>query len=447
MGKTKIFVIEDDALYSRMLRHKLMLDPDFEVEVFNDGKSFLKKIADKPAVITLDHTLPDISGLELLKKIKKEYPFIPVIVLSAQEDVNTALDMLKSGAYDYIIKDNTAMDKLWHVVHQANEKNTLQNEVELLSKEVTSKYNFNKYIKGSSAPMQRVFTLLEKTTKTNITVSVYGQTGTGKEVVAKAIHFNSDRYKKPLVAINVAAIPKELIESELFGYEKGAFTGADSSKPGKFEEANTGTLFLDEIGEMDLNMQAKLLRVLQEREVCRLGSNKLIPIDVRIIIATHRDLLEEVKAGNFREDLYYRLMGLRIDLPTLRERGNDIVLLAKTFSLEFCKENGIPKKDFSPAALEKLLKYNYPGNVRELKSIAEIAVVMSEGSKIQADDIQFNQRHLVEDFLQEELTLEEYNTRIIKWYLQRYNNNVLKVADKLDVGKSTIYRMMKEGKL
>jgi DNA-binding NtrC family response regulator len=339
------------------------------------------------------------------------------------------------------------MDKLWHIVHQANEKNTLQNEVELLSTELSSKYNFQKYIKGSSAPMQRIFTLLEKTTKTNITVSVYGQTGTGKEVVAKAIHFNSDRFKKPLVAINVAAIPKELIESELFGYEKGAFTGADSSKPGKFEEANTGTLFLDEIGEMDLNMQAKLLRVLQEREVCRLGSNKLIPIDVRIIIATHRDLLEEVKAGNFREDLYYRLMGLRIDLPTLRERGNDIILLAKTFAVDFCKENGMPKKDFSPAALEKLMKYNYPGNVRELKSIAEIAVVMSEGNQIQADDVQFNQRHLVEDFLQEELTLEEYNTRIIKWYLQRYNNNVLKVADKLDVGKSTIYRMMKEGKI
>ena len=248
MGKTKIFVVEDDALYSRMLRHKLMLDPEFEVEVFRDGKSFLNKISEKPSVITLDHTLPDISGLELLKKIKKEYPSIPVIVLSAQEDVNTALEMLKSGAYDYIIKDTTAMDKLWHIVHQANEKNTLQNEVELLSTELSSKYNFQKYIKGSSAPMQRIFTLLEKTTKTNITVSVYGQTGTGKEVVAKAIHFNSDRFKKPLVAINVAAIPKELIESELFGYEKGAFTGADSSKPGKFEEANTGTLFLDEIG-------------------------------------------------------------------------------------------------------------------------------------------------------------------------------------------------------
>jgi DNA-binding NtrC family response regulator len=157
--------------------------------------------------------------------------------------------------------------------------------------------------------------------------------------------------------------------------------------------------------------------------------------------------LEEVKAGNFREDLYYRLMGLRIDLPTLRERGNDIILLAKTFAVDFCKDNGMPKKDFSPAALEKLMKYNYPGNVRELKSIAEIAVVMSEGNQIQADDVQFNQRHLVEDFLQEELTLEEYNTRIIKWYLQRYNNNVLKVADKLDVGKSTIYRMMKEGKI
>lgn len=447
MGKTKIFVVENDVLYSRMLRHKLMLDPDFEVEVFNDGKSFLKKIEEKPAVITIEHTLPDILGIDLLKKIRKDYPSIPVIVLSAQDDLNSALEMLKVGAYDYIVKDNSAMDKIWHIVHQAIEKRTLQNDVEQLSTENSPKNNFQKHIIGSSAPMKRVFKLLEKTTKTNITVSVYGQTGTGKEVVAKAIHFNSDRYKKPLIAINVAAIPKELIESELFGYEKGAFTGADTAKPGKFEEANTGTLFLDEIGEMDLNMQAKLLRVLQEREVCRLGSNKLIPIDVRIIIATHRDLLEEVKAGNFREDLYYRLMGVRIDLPALRERGNDIILLAKTFAVEFCKYNGLPIKDFSTAALDKLLKYNYPGNVRELKSIAEIAVVMSEGSQIQADDIQFNHRNMVEDFLQEELTLEEYNIRIIKWYLKRYNNNVLKVADKLDVGKSTIYRMMKEGKL
>ncbi|MFO0495696.1 MAG: sigma-54 interaction domain-containing protein, partial [Flavobacteriia bacterium] len=305
----------------------------------------------------------------------------------------------------------------------------------------------NNYIKGSSAPMQRVFTLLEKSAKANITVSITGETGTGKELAARAIHFNSDRMKKPFVAINVAAIPKELIESELFGYEKGAFTGADQSKSGKFEEANQGTIFLDEIGEMDLNMQSKLLRVLQERELSRLGSNKTIPIDIRLIVATHRDLLKEVKEGRFRQDLYYRLLGISIDLPPLKERGNDIVMLAKSFISEFSKLNNLPIKELSQSAIDKLLKYNYPGNVRELRAVSEVAVVMSESDVIDANDIQFNQRNEIEDFMQEELTIDEYNSRIINWYLRKYNNNVVLVADKLKMGKSTIYRMLKEGKL
>ncbi|MFN5147932.1 MAG: sigma-54-dependent transcriptional regulator [Flavobacteriia bacterium] len=447
MGNAKIFVVEDDPLYAKMLNHKLSMDPEFEVSVFNDGASFLKNLKENPSVVTLDHSLPDISGLDLLKRLKKEYPNINVVVLSAQEDVSTAVEMLREGAYDYIIKDSGAMDKVWHVVHQANEKRNLQAEVEYLTSEITAKYNFQQYLKGSSAPMQRVFSLLEKSAKANITVSITGDTGTGKELAAKSIHFNSERMKKPFIAINVAAIPKELIESELFGYEKGAFTGADQTKMGKFEEANKGTIFLDEIGEMDLNMQAKLLRVLQEREVCRLGSNKMIPLDVRVIVATHRDLLKEVKEGRFREDLYYRLLGISVEMPPLNERGSDIIVLAKAFIADFCKENGMPKKDLSQEAIDKLMKYKFPGNVRELKAIAEIAAVMSEGNTIEENDVQFNRKNEVDDFIQEELTLEEYNSRIIKWYLNKYNNNVLHVADKLDVGKSTIYRMLKEGKI
>ncbi len=447
MGKSKIFVVEDDIMYSKILSHKLSMDPEFEVSVFNDGESFLKKLHLKPDVVTLDHSLPDITGLELLKKIKKEHPNIQVVVLSAQENVATAIELLQSGAYDYILKDAKSMDKIWHTVHQANEKRELKEEVEFLTNEISAKYNFQQYIKGSSAPMQRIFSLLEKTAKTNITVAITGQTGTGKELVAKAIHFNSERMKKPFVAINVAAIPKELIESELFGYEKGAFTGADQARSGKFEEANKGTLFLDEIGEMDLNMQSKLLRALQEREITRLGSNKVIPLDVRIVVATHRDLKHEVKAGNFREDLYYRLLGISIDLPPLKDRGNDIILLAKTFTTDFCSDNKLPKKDFTQEAIEKLLKYSFPGNVRELKAVVEIACVMSDGNLIKDTDIQFNERADVEDMLQENLTLEEFNARIIRWNLKKYNNNVLKVAERLDIGKSTIYRMMKEGKI
>lgn len=447
MGIAKIFVVEDDPIYAKMLNHKLSMDPEFEVSVFNDGASFLKKLHEKPSVVTLDHSLPDITGLELLKRIKKDHPNVHIVVLSAQEEISTAVEMLQVGAYDYIIKDAGSMDKIWHAVHRANENRNLQDEVELLTNEIHAKFNFHHYIKGSSAPMQRVFTLLEKSAKANITVSISGETGTGKELAAKAIHFNSDRMKKPFVAINVSAIPKELIESELFGYEKGAFTGADQSRPGKFEEANKGTIFLDEIGEMDLNIQSKLLRALQEREVSRLGSNKIIPLDVRIIVATHRDLLNEVKEGRFREDLYYRLLGISIEMPPLKERGNDIVLLANTFISEFCKANGIPRKELSQEAIVKLLKYKFPGNVRELRAIMEIAVVMGDDHIISSDDIQFNQRNEVENFIKEDLTLDEINNRVIKWYLNKYNNNVLQVAAKLEVGKSTIYRMIKEGKI
>jgi two-component system response regulator AtoC len=447
MSKSKIFIVEDDLMYSKILKHKLSMDPDFDIEVFNDGKSLLKSLHLNPSVITLDYSLPDVLGLDILKKIKSDYPKINVIVISAQEDVSIAVNLLKHGAYDYIIKDSQAIDKIWQSVHNANDKRTLQEEVALLTNELNAKYNFHEYIKGSSHPMQKVFTLLEKSAKANITVSITGDTGTGKELAAKAIHFNSPRMKKAFVAINTAAIPKELIESELFGYEKGAFTGADQTKIGKFEEAHNGTIFFDEIGEMDLNMQSKLLRVLQEREVCRLGSNKMIPIDVRVIVATHRDLLKEVQNGNFREDLYYRLLGISIEMPPLKSRGADIILLSKIFIADFCKENKLIKKELSQLAMDKLLKYTFPGNVRELKAIVEIAVVLSDNKTIEEDDIQFNYRIDVDDFLKDELTLEEYNKRIIKGYLVKYDNNVLKVADKLNVGKSTIYRMIKDGVL
>jgi two-component system, NtrC family, response regulator AtoC len=447
MGKSKICIVEDDGFYAKMIRHRLSMDPDLDVNVYHDAESFLADLSENPKVVTLDHSLPDMSGLELLKKVRREKPNIQFIVLSAQEDITTAVELFQNGVYDYIVKDASAMDKLWHLVHKALERSTLHEEVRVLEEEVANKYNFQETIRGSSAPMQKVFGLLEKTAKTNITVTVTGETGTGKELVAKAIHFNSPRIKKPFIAVNVAAIPKELIESEMFGYEKGAFTGADQPRAGKFEEADNGTLFLDEIGEMDLNMQSKLLRVLQEREVTRLGSNKVIPVDIRIVAATHRDLYKEVKEGRFREDLYYRLLGIKVDLPPLRERGSDILMLAKLFVSEFCKENKLPQKDFSPQAREKLLNYHYPGNVRELKALIEIAAVMSEGKIIEEEDIQLHQSADVDNFLAQEMSLEEYTARIIRWYLDKYNNNVVKVAEKLDVGKSTIYRMIKEGKI
>jgi len=248
------------------------------------------------------------------------------------------------------------------------------------------------------------------------------------------------------VAVNMTAIPHELLESELFGHEKGAFTGAVNQHTGKFEEANGGTLFLDEIGEMNINLQSKLLRVLQEREVTRIGANGATPIDVRILTATHQNLLEQVRKGNFREDLYYRLLGFQIHLPPLRERGHDILLIANKILQDFCQQNNFEIKNFSPEAQKKLLQHAYPGNVRELKAVVELAAVLAEKEVIGPDDIQLPENVISQPRI-EEKTLDEHIAEIVQLYLDKYNYNVLYVADKLKVGKSTIYRMIQKNEV
>jgi DNA-binding NtrC family response regulator len=290
--------------------------------------------------------------------------------------------------------------------------------------------------------------MMEKAAETPITVSITGETGTGKELVAKAIHFNSDRKKYPFVAVNVAAIPKELLESELFGHEKGSFTGATGRRIGKFEEADKGTLFLDEIGEMDVSLQAKLLRALQEKEITRIGSNEIIKFNVRIIVATNRNLKEEISKGNFREDLYYRLLGLPVMLPPLRERGNDILIIAKHFIDQFCKENNLGKKHLSFAAKQKLITYTFPGNIRELKSIIDLACVMCDGEEIKEEDLQINYIHAMNNPSKNgNYTLKQYTAKLIQQYLDEYDYDILTVAEKLDIGKSTIYRMINNDEL
>src|ERR1700712_3128433 len=317
----KIFIVEDDTWYGSMLQHYLSLNPEYEIKRFETPGDFFSHLHENPDVVTLDYSLPDCDGSEVLKKIKEHNPDIRVIVISGQEDVATAINLLKNGAFDYIVKDDDTKDRLWNSILHLREINDLKQEVESLKKQVGRKYDFSEMIIGKSDAIKKVFALIEKAAKTNITVSVTGETGSGKEMIAKPIHFNSERHKDPFVAVNVAAIPRELIESELFGHEKGAFTGAVTRRIGKFEEADKGTLFLDEIGELDINLQAKLLRVLQEREITRVGANTVQPINVRIIVATHKNLMDEVKKKTFREDLYYRLIGLPINLPPLRERS------------------------------------------------------------------------------------------------------------------------------
>jgi DNA-binding NtrC family response regulator len=448
MNPFKVFVVEDDPFYGEMLKYHISLNPDYVVEKFETGKDFLHNLYKNPSVVSLDYSLPDMSGLDVLKKVKEFNPEIPVIIVSGQEDVSTAVILLKEGAYDYFVKDDDTKDRIWNALKNIREKVKLENQIDVLKEEIGKKYKFGNIIKGNSPEIKHIFALIEKAISTNIIVSIAGETGTGKDLVAKAIHYNSPRGKHPYIAINVSAIPKELIESELFGFEKGAFTGANTRKLGKFEEAGKGTLFLDEVGEMDLNMQAKLLRVLQERELTRIGGHHLVKVEARILVATNRNLAEEVQKGNFRQDLYYRLLGLPIYLPPLRNRGNDILILAKYFTDEFCEENNIPKKTISQHAQEKLLGYSYPGNARELKAMMELATVMSNTPVIDDTDISFSSPNRSNDFLLDaEDSLVGYNRKIIRYFLDKYDNNIIKVAKKLDIGKSTIYRMMKNNEL
>ncbi len=440
----KIFVVEDDPAYTKFLKYVLDLNPDYEVDYYTTGNDCLANLYKNPAVITLDYSLPDMPGEQVLSQIRSQDPNINVIIVSAQEKIHTAVELLKSGAFDYISKDHETKDRLLNAINNARNKTSLIKEIDHLKKEISEKYEFEKSIIGTSPAIKRTFALLEKAVQTNISVSISGETGTGKELVAKAIHYNSKRKNKAFVAVNIAAVPRELIESELFGHEKGSFTGAVTRRIGKFEEAEGGSIFLDEIGEMDLSVQAKLLRVLQEREVTRIGGNQVIKLDVRIIAATHKDLGEEVKGGRFREDLYYRLLGLPIHLPPLRERGNDVLLIAKYFLDQFAIDNQMPKFKISAEAQEKILQYPFPGNIRELKSIVELSAVMAETQEIGPRDISFNTTARTESFLYQEMSMQEFMYRIIRHYLNKYDNNVLEVAKRLDIGKSSLYRYLKE---
>ncbi len=448
MSAYNIFIVEDDKWYGEILQYHISLNPDYKVTRFETGKELLDKLYLQPDLITLDFSLPDMLGDKLYQKIREVNSTVPVIMISSQENIAVAVSLLKMGVSDYLVKDDSTKDLLWNSIIRIRETQSLKKEVETLREELGQKFSFEKTMIGQSDALRKIFAMMEKASKTNINVSITGETGTGKEVVAKGIHYNSDRKKKAFVPVNMAAIPRELIESELFGYEKGAFTGAVARKIGKFEEANGGTIFLDEIAELDLAVQSKILRVLQEREVVRVGGNDRMSLDIRVIVATHKNLADEVKNGSFREDLYYRIIGLPIDLPPLRERGNDVLILAKYFADDFSKQNKMGTIVISQDARNKLLHYLFPGNIRELKAIIDLAVVMCDNNEVKATDITFSStRKGGGPLVMEGKTLREQTCEIIKIYLQKHNNDVIATAKALDIGKSTIYKMMQSGEL
>ncbi len=440
----KIFIIEDDVIFGKSILYYLSLNPENEISLFTNGKEAIAQRYQNPDLIILDYNLPGMNGMEVMQSFHNFNKNFPVIIISAQSDIRVAVNLLKEGAFDYIVKDPELKDRLWMSMQKVKKISGYEKKIDQLEAEVNKKFLVDNLLIGNSRALKKIFTLIEKATKTNINVSVTGETGTGKDLVAKAIHYNSDRSNNPFVAVNVSAIPSELIESELFGYEKGAFTGANTRKIGKFEEASKGTLFLDEIGDMDLNMQSKILRVIQESELTRVGGNTVIKIDTRIIIATHKNLADQVRVGNFREDLYYRLLGLPIHIPPLREREGDVLILARYFIDKFCEQNKLASKSLSPKAQEKLKGYHFPGNVRELKSVIELATVLSNNETIEDIDINFSSLGAVEDIFSTELTMKEYYNKIVWYFLKKYDNKVRVVADKLDIGKSSIYNLLNE---
>ena len=293
MNLLKIYLVEDDPFFGESLKYHLKLNPEYEIQLFQTGKECLEKLYLKPDIICLDFGLPDITGDILLKKIQEINSTIPIIIISGQDQIEVAVNFLKSGATDYIVKNTHTKDILWNSIIKIKENLKLVNKVEELTEQLEQKYSFENAVIGQSASIKSVFNKINKAINTNINVSITGETGTGKEVVAKAIHYSSEKKNKPFIAVNMAAIPKELLESEFFGHEKGAFTGADSRLIGRFEQADGGAIFLDEIAELDLNLQSKLLRVLQEREVIRVGGKERIKFNARLIIATHKDLAQE----------------------------------------------------------------------------------------------------------------------------------------------------------
>jgi len=379
-------LVADDEESMRWVLSKALRKKGFTVDLARDGDEALRLIrSESYDLAILDIKMPGVSGLDLLDKVRDIKADLLVVIMTAEAGMKNAVEAMKRGAYDYLTKpfDLDVMDA---IVEKANRAREMTLQVSTLKDELKEHYLLEKGIIGNSAPMREVYKTIGKVAPSDMTVLIQGESGTGKELIARAIHYNSRRLVKPFIAMNCAAIPKELLESELFGHEKGAFTGATERKPGKFEQANGGTVFLDEIGDMPLDLQAKILRVLQEREITRTGGSQNIQVDVRIVAATNQELLQLVQQRLFREDLYYRLNVVPINLLPLRERREDIPLLVEHFLQKTCAELDIPMKKVEPSALDRLIAYAWPGNVRELENVIKRAVILSSDPLLVLDD-------------------------------------------------------------
>ncbi len=447
---TTVLVVEDDAAMRDLLFESLS-EEGYQVETAPGGRAGIERVRSGGIdLLITDVKMPDLDGLDALQEIRaiasdRAPPHI--IVVTAFGSIETAIKAVKLGAYDYITKP-FEIDALLLAVDKALNERQLRREVARLRREVARPYQFDHLI-GRSSAMQAVFLLLRRLTSSSTNVLITGESGTGKELVARAIHYNSPRAKRPFVAVNCAAIPDTLLESELFGYKRGAFTDARTDRAGMFVEAEGGTLFLDEIGDLSPSLQAKLLRVIQEREIRPLGANRPEKVDVRVLSATHRNLEQRIQEGGFREDLFYRLNVIQVALPPLRERTEDLLLLADHFLAEAARRSNKPVASFDETALKALCNYPWPGNVRELENVIERAVALGESSLLTPDDLpsQVRQRRtsdVLAGAILRDLTLAQLEREYIERMLQAEGGNKTRAAQRLGLDRKTLYRKLEE---
>lgn len=461
-----IFIIDDEESILKMLSHWCKNQWGYNVKTFANGSEFLntfqqaasesKTLLEEPDLILLDIMLPDINGNEILSQIKKINPQLPVIMLSAQGSIEIALESIRLGAFDYFPKP-IDKNRLESAIRNAIKNYDLERELKKLKDNIQEEYSFDNIV-SADKKMQEAFRMVSKVLDNDITVLIQGESGTGKELIARAIHFNGKRKNAPFVVVNCASIPRELLESELFGHEKGSFTGAYQRKIGKFELANGGTIFLDEIAEMEMSLQAKILRVIQQKEFERVGGNEVIKTDVRIISATNKDLKECVDRNQFREDLYYRLSTFPIHVPPLRERKGDIVVLVDHFIKQLNSKLGKNIKGVTKKALKLMYDYNWPGNVRELENTLERCMILTDGDYIDVDvlpatinsqftDVVVNSKGLLFEDDSPIIPFEKLKEQAVRHALKVTDWNIVEAARKLKIGRATLYRLMEKYKI
>jgi two-component system nitrogen regulation response regulator NtrX len=445
MYKT-ILVVDDEESICQSLQG-ILSDEGYEVRTVGSSEDALKSIEeDVPDLVLLDIWLPGMDGLDALKIIKTDYPQLPVIMMSGHGTIETAVKATKLGAFDFIEKP-ISLEKVVLLVNHALDLVRLEEENKFLKQKVTSAFE----LIGQSKTILELKEMIRIVAPTNAWILIMGENGTGKELVARSIHYQSKRARRPFIEVNCAAIPEELIESELFGHEKGSFTGATGKKRGKFELAHEGTLFLDEVADMSLKAQAKILRILQEKKFERVGGNKFIDTDVRVLAATNKDLEREMESERFRQDLYYRLNVIPLTIAPLRDRKEDIPILAAQFVNDFCAKEGVEPKAISPDAIDVFMEHNWPGNVRELKNIMERLVIMTQGDTIRADDIPPLSKEEQPEEAMDTIFMHnsyrkakmEFEKKFIMKKLQENEGNISKTADSIGLERSNLHRKIK----